>query len=825
MISLVPESKITGNLTERSFMADTIHNQKISEVLSSLHTDPNKGLSKSEAIRRLAVYGFNEVPEKKSSMVKEFLKKFWGVTAWMLELIMLLSWFLHRYTDLYIVTILLVANAIISFAQEWTLSKAVESLKKKLRMNVKVLRDGVWALVLAREIVPGDIITIKIGDFVPADMKIISGSLDVDQSALTGESLTIEKNPEDLVYSGSIVSRGEAIGVVTVTGTKTYFGKTVELVQQGKPRSHIETVVASITKWLLAFVFMIVLVVFIISMYRGLPPLEIFPLMLVLLMAGIPVALPAMFTVSMALGARKLSKKNLLITRLNVVEDAATMTILCVDKTGTLTLNQLAVAQVFACKGYMQHDVLLYGALASQEASLDPIDLAFITAAKQQNLPTLSYSLQKFIPFDPKTKRTEAVVEKDGKGVHAYKGALFVMAKDFQLSQEESNSLAKQANAFAQKGFRTIVVAKGADDRAEIMGLVALEDPPRPEAKQTVRELRDLGITLKLLTGDALPIAEELAQKIDLDGKSLNFATYRDTKSSLSQALRENDIFAEIYPEDKYNIVQAFQKNGQIVGMTGDGVNDAPALHAAEVGIAVNNATDVAKKAASVILTSPGLGPIKELISMGRLVFQRVNTWILNKLSRTVLKIGFIVVAFLVTGRFVISSREMLLLICMTDFVKISLATDNERISKTACHWDIPELNRIAIILGCAMVLEALVLLYIGMIYLHIPFQDVRTFSFAILFYFAVLSVFVVREKGHFWESTPSTTLLAIILVDILVGFIITTFGFIGFRPLPMAYSFLIMGYAMVFSLFANDFLKLYVQNSGLLRRKNKGYK
>ncbi len=791
-------------------------NQSTDALTRQLRTNPAAGLSKLEVKERLELYGYNEVAVKKEHPLRKFFKKFWGITAWMLEMVIVLSWFLHRFIDLYIVTSLLIGNAIISFAQEWFSSKALESLRKELYIHVKVLRQGKWLIIAAKELVPGDIISIKTGDFAPADVKIMSGTLEIDQSALTGESLTVEKNLNDLVYSGSMIRRGEAICLVVLTGIKTFFGKTVELVQLAAPQSHIESVVSGLTKWQLAIVAIAVFIFFLMSFKRGIALLEIFPLTLVLLLAAIPVALPAMFTISMALGSRELSKKKVLVTRLNAIEDAATMDILCIDKTGTITMGQIAIVQVIALNGYSQTDVILYGALASKEAGLDPIDLAFISAAKENNLPVTSFTVKEFVPFEPKSKRTEALIEKNGHIVRIYKGALGLLVKNLKLPDEVNTELKAYSDTFAKKGFRTIAVAKNVNTIPEILGLVALEDRPRPESKQVLRELTDLGISIKLLTGDALPIAKEIASIVGLNGHSIDFATYKDSISKnptlAKETVVENTIFAEIFPEDKYNIVKILQSNDHVVGMTGDGVNDAPALQQAEVGIAVSDATDIAKNAASVVLLQPGLYKINELIKLGRLVFQRVNTWIVNKISRTILKTGFIVIAFLITDIYVISSSEMLLLIFMTDFIKLSLSTDIEKISKTPCFWNISSLTKEAFILGVAMILEALGLLYVGIKYFHLNKLDLHTFSFQILFYFAIFSIFVVREKGHFWESMPSRIFLISIIIDIIIAFLITTFGLLGFNPIPIPYTLFVVGYAFLFSLIINDWLKFFFQ-------------
>lgn len=749
-------------------------------------------------MQRIKEYGFNEIPEKKRNPLVLFLKKFWGISAWMLELIIALSFMLRRFVDFFIVTILLIGNALISFAQDMLAFKAVESLRKKLHITSTVLRDGNWIALNARELVTDDIISVKSGDFVPADAVIISGSLSVDQSLLTGESLPQEKNTNDLVYSSSIVLTGEAICRITHTGAHTFFGKTIELVEEARPRSHSEETIAAITKRLFFIVAFFICLVFPLAINLHISLYEILPMMLILLLGAVPVALPAMFTVSMALGAQSLAKKGVLVSRLNAIEEAAHIDILCIDKTGTLTLNKLAVVAISPETSYHSSDVIGYGALASLPESLDPIDTAFRTAAHNAHINLSSYSIEQFIPFEAKTKYTEAVVKKEGKQIHIYKGALNAVLAQCKITSTEIEQTKRQELLFAEKGYRSIAVALTIDNVSHIVGLVALEDPLRPESKKVIDQLHNQGIVVKLLTGDSLAIAQHIASLIDL----------KETATSNSDP-NQKTIFAQIFPEDKYTIVKALQKSGHIVGMMGDGVNDSPALQQAEVGIAVSNSTDVAKKAASIVLVKPGLTTVEELIVTGRLIFQRIHTWVLNKISRTVLKTGFFVVAFLATGRFVITASEMLLLIFMTDFVKISLATDNEKISKKPCTWQLFSLTFLGSALGIVMVIEALFLLFIGMNYLRVPETGLRTFCFEILFYMAVFSLFVVREEGHFWDSMPSKTLLISIALDMVVAFIIATYGLFGFEPLAVHFSLLIIAYACVFSLFFNDWIKV----------------
>jgi len=794
---------------------DKFRNMDAESVLKLFNSDSGSGLQQREAENRLKQYGYNEVPEKKTNPTFRFLAKFWGLTAWMLELIIILSWFLHKTSDAYIVTGLLVFNAIIGFMQEQNAANAVEALKKKLQVNARVLRDGVWRTIPARELTGGDIIRIRIGDFVPADVKIIRGEIGIDQSALTGESMEVEKKSEEIIYSGSIVTRGEASGIVVLTGINTYFGRTVQLVQIAKPKLHIETIISKVVKWLLMIVAALLLIAFVASFLQGINPLEILPLMLVLLLGAIPVALPAMFTVSMALGSLELVKRGVLVTRLSAPDDAARMDILCVDKTGTITVNKMSVAKVIALNGYSENDLLLYGALASHEANHDSIDTAFINAANEKNLLDTSIIRKTFTPFDPKTRRTEAEIKKGDEQFQVIKGSFVVLAELCGLQDRDKSDLEAKINEFAQNGYRALAVAKEKiKNKPELVGLVALHDPPRSDSKKLITELKELGVSVKMLTGDALSIAREVAKAVGIGDRIIKISELKEADEpnqiKAAEIAEKTDGFAEVYPEDKYLIVKDFQAKGHIVGMTGDGVNDAPALKQAEVGTAVCNATDVAKGAASIVLTDEGLTDIIGPIKIGRMMFQRINTWILNKIARTILKTCFVVFAFLISGKYVISASAMLIMIFMTDFVKISLSTDNVKWSKKPAVWDINGLVKVAVVLGLIMLIEAFGLLYIGLNYFNLNADNaaLSTFSFEILFFFAMFSILVVREKGHFWDSAPSKTFLSVISIDMILGAVFPTFGFLGFKAIPLIQTLAVIGYSFIFSLIINDFIK-----------------
>ncbi len=777
------------------------------EIIKTLGVNPSCGLSSSEAKTRSDQFGFNEIPEHKKNPFLVFAKKFWGPSAWMIEAIAILSLCLRKRSDFYVATGLLLINAVIGFLQERRAQNVVQMLKSKLQIQTRALRDGKWRDLPARELVPGDIVRLRMGDLVPADLKVVSGEISVDQSSLTGESKEKACVAGDEVYSASIVRQGEFQGIVVFTGTKTLYGRTVELVQKSQPKLHMEEVVSKLVKWLFAVVGSVVLVVIAVGLFRGTAMTEILPLSLVLLMGAVPIALPVMFTVSTAIGARDLGKKGVLVTRLSATEDAATMQVLCVDKTGTLTLNQLAVKGLYPEENVSPEDLLLCAALCSNASNRDSIDAAILEQAHKQKLVIDGYKQIQFVPFSPQTRKTEASIEGPNGSFKIMKGALKTITLAAKLSEEQTHRLEESSDLLAKKGYRTLGVAKTVGEEIHFLGLVALYDPPRPDSKDLITRLHSLGVLVKMLTGDAAPVAQQIATEVGL-GKVTPVGSLQMTTLDW---LKENDGIAGVFPEDKYKVIKALQGNKIIAGMTGDGVNDSPALQAAEVGIAVKGATDAARAAASVVLTESGLSGIVDLVENGRSVYQRILTWVINKISRTVLKTGFVGLAFIATGHLLISALGMLVLTFMTDFVKIALATDRVRPSKTPDNWKIGSTTLVALALGVCMMFEALGLLWVGLRFtgLKLESHELHTFSFLILLFMALFSILCIRERGPFWMSRPSTTLAVALFLDGAIGLSI---GWIGVGDLPRlpvsAIGVALVGSAFL-SLGFNDFLKL----------------
>ncbi|MDM7999554.1 MAG: plasma-membrane proton-efflux P-type ATPase [Dehalococcoidia bacterium] len=784
---------------------------QISDVETA--TDVNAGLTSREVRERLTRHGYNEVPEKKANPALLFAMRFWGITPWMLEAALVLTWFLGKHLEFYLILGLLFFNAALGFFQENRANAALQVLKRRLEIKARVKRDGEWLAIPAREVVPGDVLRLRAGDFVPADAKLAEGGLEVDQSSLTGESLTVGKVAGDAVLAGSTVKKGEATAIVLATGIRTRLGRTVELVQLAKPRLHMEEVTSRVVRWLLIMVASLLALGLILAAIEHTDVVEILPLTAVLLVSAIPVALPTLFVITMALGSSELARRAVLVTRLSATEDAATMDAICVDKTGTLTLNSLSIIDVKTVGGHSTEDVLLYGALASQEADRDPIDMAFLAAAKGVRAPLSDYLQKEFTPFDASTRRTEAVAMKDGQRVFVFKGAVNVIVPICRQGEQELARIQSDVDALAAKGHRLIAVAEGSSTTdVRLAGVAALYDTPRPDSSGLVRELQSLGISVKMLTGDALPIAQGVAEQIGLRHGIKTMTELRDVadENRVVQTVAEADGFAEVYPEDKHLIVETLQRRGHVVGMTGDGVNDAPALRQAEVGIATSNAVDVAKKAAGVVLTTGGLKGIVDLVKTGRRIHQRIVTWTLNKIVKTFLVVVLAVVGFVVTGDYVVSVFSMVLFLFLTDFATLSISTDNVRYSTKPDRWDIGWLVKVGVSLGLLVAGQGMLLIYVGFYRLGLrdDISQLYTAVFDFLVFASLFTLLTVRERGRFWDSTPSKTLVLSVLAAVAAVFLISRFGVHDLAPISPAWTLAIMGYSAFVCLLVNDYAK-----------------
>jgi H+-transporting ATPase len=755
-----------------------LSNEEATKFLLSSPT----GLTDAEARSRAEKLGFNEVRERTRSPVLEFVSRLWGPVAWLLELTIALSIVIGHYPEAAIILSLLLLNAVIGFQRMRSSKRALQLLKKKLALKAKILRDGSWIVRGSREIVPGDVISIGLGDLVPADSKIIQGAVSVDQSGLTGESLPVSVGESGILYSSSLVQRGDAIALVLNTGQNTFFGKTAELVKTARPKSHQEELMLSLVKYSMYFSVALLLFVIADAVLIHSSLLTTVTFSLIFLIAAIPAAMPAVFSIVLAVGATELAEKGVLVARLDSIEDAASLEVLCLDKTGTVTENRLSVANPIESQGFTKEDVVKMAALASSEEFKDVIDLAVISHTQEIQANISDYRQVSFTPFDSSTKMSEAIIESsEGHRFRVVKGApQVIMALPGRRKWDHEDE--KAVEELSSRGYRVLAVAVSKEslpDSFQPVGLLPLSDPPRLESKTMIEELKTLGVRPKMLTGDNLAIAREVGREVGIGDKM-----YRMSETSMlgeeaqERTVLEGDGFAEVYPEDKYKIVKLLQSKRLIVGMTGDGVNDAPALKQAELGIAVQNSTDVAKASSSLVLTESGLRVIIDSIKESRRIYQRLLTWILNRLTRTVQFLGLLAIGFFWLHLNLLSVLDMVILVFASDFLAMSLATDNVTYTHGKPNlWNLKKITFASILIGVLLLLEALFGVLIGVAYFHLPFQQLQTYVMLMLLFMSQFRILIVRERRRFWSSRAGRDLTFTVIAATLAFVIIGLFG------------------------------------------------
>ncbi len=767
-----------------------------------------EGLSSAEAARRLERFGPNEVQERRSPAWRRFAGRFWGPLPWMLEGTIALTVLLGKDPEAVIITVLLVLNSIIGFLQQSRADDALDLLRTRLAVNARVRRDGRWDLRPARDLVPGDLVRVRVGDLVPADLELADGHVSLDQSALTGESVPVDAGPGGIAYGGTVVTRGEATGVVTATGASSFFGRTSVLVGQSKTATHLEAVIFQIVRSLVIVDVALVAVMFTFAAAIGARFADTAPFALIILIASVPVALPTTFTVAQAVGSQELSRggddrhqgHGVLVTRLSAIQEGASMDVLCTDKTGTLTLNQLSLEDVVVYPPYQRTELLELAGLASDESGQDPIDLALLRAAADAGHDPHRARRLAFHPFDPATKRTEVRVERDGAPLRVVKGMPPVVA---DLSDDAPGSLSADVERLAATGARVLAVAAGSGDQLTVAGLVALADRPRPDSARLISELRELGITVKMVTGDTAATAVSVAREVGIEPTVCTGPQLREHPELADTC----SVFAGVFPADKHTLVKSLQDAGHVVGMTGDGVNDAPALKLAEVGIAVDSAVDVAKAAASMVLTEPGLVDTITAVTVSRRIYQRMMTWTLNKIIKTAQVALFLTLAFIVTRHFVTTPLLIVLLLLANDFVTMSLAVDHARPSPRPERWQVPALVSASLALALVVLAESFLDLWLARGVFGLTWHQTQTLIFLMLVFSGQATVYVVRERDHFWRSRPVRWLLAATTADTVVVSALAIGGVL-MTPVAVGYVVLMLAIAAAF-MFVMDPVKV----------------
>lgn len=848
---------------------DSYSGQSVNASLHDLKTDPKAGLSSQEVSSRLERFGPNAIKEKEEALWHRIFRRFWGPIPWMIEIAAILSALVQKWEDFGIIMVMLLVNGALDFFQEHRALNALAALKQKLSLEVTVLRDGKYQIIPASQLVPGDILKLRIGDVVPADVQLLDGDyLSIDQSALTGESLPVSKRRDEVAYANTIVKQGEMRSVVVNTGKNTRFHAVVALVAKAslEERSHFQQMVINIGNFLIIITVVLVSLILMVALFRHENFLEILRFAMVLTVAAIPVALPAVLSVTMAVGAINLARRQAIVSRLTAIEELAGVDIFCSDKTGTLTKNEMQVAEPVVLDGHTEQELLLCAVLASKAENYDPIELPLFHYL-QEKFPALDWHVYRqleFIPFDPVRKRTEALIELEQQHFRVSKGAAQVLLDLMDLSDNESIAISRSIDLLASKGYRTLAVTRqNGEEKPELIGLIPLIDPPREDSAEVIHAMQDYGVKVKMVTGDNIAIAREIGAMLGLEkhairadqltGKSgselmslsraLATAVFHklnpdvsmkearhfaegvieelvgiyDTsllerqfvhihESALLEMIESMDIFAEVVPEDKYALVDNLQKAGHIVGMTGDGVNDAPALKKADCGFAVSNATDAARAAADIILTAPGLSVINAAMEQARITFERMKSYTIYRVAETVRVLLFMTLAIVVFNFYPITAIMIVILALLNDVPILAIAYDNTKVQSQPVRWNMQELIIISCILGIAGVVSSFLLFFI-LQEMHLPEPLIQSIIFVKLIIAGHTTIFVTRTEDWLWKAPfPSGILLHANFWSAVLGTLIGVYGW-GVEPIGWTYAGYIWIYALIWGLF-NDAVK-----------------
>jgi H+-transporting ATPase len=775
------------------------------------------GLNSAEVTTLREQYGFNDIPEEKRNPFLKFLGYFWGPIPWMIEIAAILSAVISHWEDFAIILLLLMTNAVVGFLQERKAENAIELLKKQLAPNARVLREGTWQEIPARELVPGDLVHIRLGDIVPADAVLGTGKyLLVDESALTGESLPVEKKSGDTVYSGSIARQGEMDASVTTIGGNTFFGKTARLVQAKSPKSHFQAAVERIGNYLIVFAIAMVSLVLVVAFLRSESFLNTLQFALILVVAAIPAALPAVMTVTLAVGAVALAKKEAIVSRLTAIEEMAGMDILCADKTGTITQNSISIGEIRTLPGVSEQDVIIAAALASKRESNDPIDMAIFSRYDRITplLNRASDAILDFVPFDPVAKFSKATIrDQSGTTFSVAKGAPQAITALAGSDGVPASALDGWVTGFAEKGFRALGVAKSDNTgKWQYLGLIGLFDPPREDSAATITEAKKLGVNVKMVTGDHIAIAHEVSGQVGLGQNILlRTALIAGDGDEARKQLEVADGFAQVLPEDKFNIVKILQGGDHIVGMTGDGVNDAPALREADAGIAVAGATDAAKSAADIVLTKPGLSVIIDAIERSREIFRRMENYAVYRIAETVRVLIFLTLCIVFLDFYPVTALMIVVLAILNDLPIMMIAFDNAPVAAKPVRWQMNRIMTLATILGILGVISSFILLWMAKEYFHLDAGVVQTLVFLKLAVAGHITIYLARTgQQHFWERPyPSLALFGTAEITQAGATLIAIYG-VFMTPVGWTLALVVWGYALV-SFMINDQVKVWL--------------
>ncbi len=771
----------------------------------------NNGLTTAQAKERQKKYGYNTITEKVERPWLKFLSYFWGPISWMIEAAAVLSIVVRDWLDLTLILILLFSNSLIRYWEERKANNAIAQLKKQLAISARVLRDGEWKTIPASDLVPDDVVTMQLGDIVPADVLLTdSSNVEVDQAALTGESLPVERKEGDTLYSGSILSRGDCRGVVTEIGESTYFGKTAQLVKKAKSTDHFQQAVMRIGRFLIGLTIILILCILVAAIIRDTPMLETVQFLLILTVAAIPVALPAVLSVTMAVGATQLSKLKAIVSRLESIEELAGMDVLCSDKTGTLTQNKLKIQTPVLFADIDKQQLLSYAALDCNTSNPDVIDRVILDNVKDSNY-LKNKIIVDFVPFDPVSKRSQVTVEELGKRFVVSKGAPAKIVELCELDQKSQEDVNRYIDDYAERGYRTLGVAKKEEGDAWVfLGLLPLFDPVREDSADTIAQARSMHVSVKMITGDHLAIAKEVGRELDLGDRIVEASHLPEADLNEAQKMVEDvDGFAQVFPQHKYQIVDHLQKNNHIVGMTGDGVNDAPALKKADVGIAVSGATDAARSAADLVLTAPGLGVIVHAIKKARQIFERMNAYSIYRIAETLRVLFFLSFSILIFDYYPLTAVMVIILALLNDIPIMTIAYDNARVNRKPVRWRMPKVLTIASLLGLFGVFSSFVLLALAKYVWHLDREMIMTMMFLKMTASGHMTIYLARtgHKPFYVKPWPSPILFFTTEITQVIGTLFAVYGWL-MPAIGWKWALVVWGYSMV-EFVLNDWVKM----------------
>ncbi|XP_050271466.1 plasma membrane ATPase 3-like isoform X1 [Quercus robur] len=831
-----------------------LENVPIEEVFLTLRCNKD-GLTTVSAQERLAIFGYNKLEEKKESKFLKFLGFMWNPLSWVMEAAAIMAIALANgggkppdWQDFVGIIVLLLINSTISFIEENNAGNAAAALMARLAPKAKVLREGRWVEEDAAILVPGDIISVKLGDIIPADSRLLDGDpLKIDQSALTGESLPVTKGPGDSVYSGSTCKQGEIEAVVIATGVHTFFGKAAHLVDSTNQVGHFQKVLTAIGNFCICSI-AVGMIVEIIVMYpiqhrKYRPGIDN---LLVLLIGGIPIAMPTVLSVTMAIGSHRLSQQGAITKRMTAIEEMAGMDVLCSDKTGTLTLNKLTVdknlIEIFA-RGVDADTVVLMAARASRVENQDAIDTAIVGMLSDPKEARVGIQEVHFLPFNPTDKRTALTyIDSEGKMHRVSKGAPEQILNLAHNKSEIERRVHAVIDKFAERGLRSLAVAyqEVPDGRKEsqggpwqFIGLMPLFDPPRHDSAETIRRALNLGVNVKMITGDQLAIAKETGRRLGMGTNMYpSSALLGQNKDESIAALPVDDLiekadgFAGVFPEHKYEIVKRLQARKHICGMTGDGVNDAPALKKADIGIAVADATDAARSASDIVLTEPGLSVIISAVLTSRAIFQRMKNYTIYAVSITIrIVLGFMLLALI--WQFDFPPFMVLIIAILNDGTIMTISKDRVKPSPLPDSWKLAEIFTTGIILGGYLAMMTVIFFWAAYKTDFFPRtfgvrslkqeDDFRRLASAVYLQVSTVSqalIFVTRSRTWSFVERPGLLLVAAFIVAQLFATLIAVYAnwkFAAVQGIGWGWAGVIWLYNIIFYI-PLDFIKFFTR-------------